>query len=708
LWSIAADSGEQKQTKQRGEKIMNQLSRRRVWALAVLAAYLPAGSLHAEEGSLFEGLWHRTSINTVIRADAAYKGTGLQNPNNQTNMPFQDIGVERQAFIPPTLILGVGDPNGPLPGVLAPTQWNVPIPGVNDVVRRSDFIPKRNQELNYFNIRFNTEFTTKFSDKFQFIGRIRALYDPLMYDGFNAADVSQFQGGIADGGGYRGADTGKPNYYGAKDRNGKNLNPLELSGRNYMVDLPTLILDFKQDNYDIRIGNQSIAWGQAIFLQTFDVPNGLDLRRHLILDRAIEEFEDERVPKLSIRATIQATDEILVDAYAGKFQPSILPNPNTSYNVIPSQFYKPLDNYFEHNYDWKIDYGMRAKADYGNWGWSAFAASRYNPLGAFRWAKSGINKGLVGGFGALVESAYMLKAPGCSAAVYNPSVCRNYGSVGEALAETPFTVGPAGVYSGKEWFATAGSVRLDGLAALNAAIEEFPALQDIYASQVDSIELANNELNTFFLGSGGSLRGNVEREYFREQLGGLGGSFVTSSDNEWLNEIIINLETQYTPKRVYTATSLSTKFDKDDEYLVTAVAEKWTRWSAAFPAAYLVFEYQHRSDSDLVGLNLKGYGGNDRSTESRVPTGIDSANYLVFAGFQPTPNRKFVFEWAFLYDVKGGLLAQPEVQWNIGNGMIMEVFYNYTNGHLYGNPNKNLIRAIDFADELSMRFTYQF
>jgi len=80
----------------------------------------------------------------------------------------------------------------------------------------------------------------------------------------------------------------------------------------------------------------------------------------------------------------------------------------------------------------------------------------------------------------------------------------------------------------------------------------------------------------------------------------------------------------------------------------------------------------------------------------------------VFAGFQPVPNRTFVFEWAFLWDIKGGLLAQPEVQWNIGNGMIAEVFYNYTNGHLYGNPNKNLIRAIDFADEIAIRFTYQF
>ncbi len=681
--------------------------RKGIRTAAVIAAILPAGAVHAEGEGFFEGLWERTSMNTVMRSDAAYKTAG-QNNYNQTNLPFQNVGVDRQAYVPPTLLLGLGDPNGPLAGILPATNWNVPIPGVNDTVRRSDFIPPRNQQLNYFNFKVSAEVTTKFSDNFQFIGRVRAIYDPRLYDGFKASDVAQFQGGIADGGGYRGDDTGRPNYYGAKARNGKNINPLEISNRNYIVDLPTLVLDYKYDNINVRVGNQQIAWGQAIFLQTFDVPNGLDLRRHLILDRAIEEFEDERVPKLSIRATMQATSEIVIDGYVGKFQPSILTNPNTSYNVIPSQFYKPLDNYYLHNYDWKIDYGMRLKADYGQFGYSAFASSRYNPLGAFRWAKSGINKGLVGGFGGLVETAYLLKAPGCGEAIYNPSLCRNYDSVGAALAESPFTVGPAGVYSGDEWFATAGSVRLDGLDALNVAIAEFPALQDIYASQVPDIETGKHLLNTFFLGSGGSLRGNVEREYFREEVVGIGGSYVTSSENEWLNEIILNVETQYTPKRVYTDTGLRQAFDKDDEYIITAVAEKWTRWSAAFPAAYLVFEYQHRSDSDLVGLNLKGYGGNDRNTESRVPTGIDSANYLVFAGFQPTPNRKFVFEWAFLYDVQGGLLAQPEVQWNIGNGMIMEVFYNYTNGSLYGNPTKNLIRAIDNSDEVVVRFTYQF
>lgn len=681
---------------------------RSVWTAAVMAAYLPAGAVQAEE-SYLAGLWERTSVNTVFRSDAAYRTTGERNQYNQTGAPYQNVAVARQAYLPPTLILGLGGSEGPLAGLAPATNWSLPIPGINDTVRRSDFIPDKNQELNLFNFRMSTEVTTKFSDNFQFIGRVRAIFDPLLYDGFDAADVAQFQGGISDGGGYRGDDTGKPNYYGAKARNGKNINPLELSSRNYMVDLPTLVLDYKYDNINVRFGNQQIAWGQAIFLQTFDVPNGLDLRRHLILDRAIEEFEDERVPKLALRASMQATSEIVLDGYIGKFQPSIITSPNTSYYIAPTQFYKPLDNYYQGNYDWKMDYGIRAKADYGQYGLSAFFSSRYNPLGAFRWAKSGINKGLIGGFGALVETAYLLKAPGCGEALYTPSLCRNYDSVGAALADTPFSVGPGGIYSGDEWFAAAGSVRVAGLDALNTVIEEFPAMRDIYASQVADITEAKNLLNTFFLGAGGSIRGTLEREYFREEVFGLGGSYVTSSDNEWLNEIILNVETQYTPKRVYTAPSLSVDFLKDDEYVITAVAEKWTRWSATFPAAYLVFEYQHRSDSDLVGLNLKGYNGNDgSSSQSKNASGISNANYLVFAGFQPVPNRTFVFEWAFLWDIKGGLLAQPEVQWNIGNGMIMEVFYNYTNGHLYGNPTKNLIRAVEYADEVAVRFTYQF
>ena len=61
----------------------------------------------------------------------------------------------------------------------------------------------------------------------------------------------------------------------------------------------------------------------------------------------------------------------------------------------------------------------------------------------------------------------------------------------------------------------------------------------------------------------------VQRVVQREEVVGIGGSYVTSSDNEWLNEIILNLETQYTPERVYTDKSLSIGFDRDDEYIIT-------------------------------------------------------------------------------------------------------------------------------------------
>lgn len=643
----------------------------------------------------FSDLWEKTTIDTALRADFSARTTDLGNRYNQYNLPFQDVEVARQAYTPPALTGGL-------------INWTtLPLVGFSDTVKRSDFVGKEKQEINYSNIRFTAGVNTKFTDYFQFIGQFRAIYGPDIYGGFDAKDVSDIQGGISSGEYYRGADTGSVDYFGAKDRNGKDLNPFEFSGKDYEVDFPTFIVDYKKSNYDIRFGNQQIAWGQAIFLQTFDVPTGLDFRRHLILDRAIEEFSDKRVPKLALRGTVQLTDTLLFDSFVSKFQPSVLPNPNTTYNVIPVSFYKPLDNYYENGYDKKLDYGFRLKDDYGQFGWSAFAVRRYNPLGVFRWARSGINKGLIGALGTIVETAYALKVPNCGAA-YTPTLCRNYSNVAEALADSPLSVGPGGVYSGNEWFATAGSVRLDGQAALNTAIEEFPALQDIYASTTSTVEESINELNTFFMGAGGSLRGTVEREYKRENVFGIGGSYVTDSEIGALNEIILNLEVQYTPERYYTGTDLGASFDKSDEYIATLVAEKWTRWSPRFPAAYIVFEFQHRSDSDLVGLSLKGYSGNDGDSDPEIPDGISSANYLVFAGFQPSSNRKFVFEWAFLYDVKGGLLAQPAVQWNLGQGMIAEFFYNYTNGHLYGNPTDNVVRAIDADDEVSVRLTYQF
>lgn len=115
----------------------------------------------------------------------------------------------------------------------------------------------------------------------------------------------------------------------------------------------------------------------------------------------------------------------------------------------------------------------------------------------------------------------------------------------------------------------------------------------------------------------------------------------------------------------------------------------------------------HRSDSDLVGLSLDGYGGNLGNTEAKTPNGIESANYLVFAGFQPWPNRTYIAEWALLLDVEGGLLAQPLLKWNPGNGISVDLFYNYTDGKLYGSGRSTLTRAIEADDEIGLRITYQ-
>ncbi len=722
---------------------MNSALRARRLITAGIAMAACSAAARAEDGGasgLLSDLWGRANFIGTFRSDTAIKTTGIQNYNNQGNAPFQHADVPRQAYLPPALstsLLGV-----PLaPGL----DWMVPIPNTlgiihtSDTIRRDNYIPGSDTRVNYQEFRFQGELNLPFTDDFRINIQTRAVFDPDIYSVFDANSVANIQGGIASGGGDRYADTGKPQYFQSKGRNGHKLNATEFAGRQYMIDFPTALVEYKHDAFNLRFGLQQIAWGQAIFFQTFDMPDGLDFRRHLVLDRAIEEFSDKRVPALALRGTIQANDAIIIDGYLQKFQPSIIPNPNTPYNVAPSQFYKPLDNYFTGNYDTKLSYGLRMKADYGNWGYSAMAVSRYNPLGVFSWSESGISKGLHGtnpngtpwgnNLGVVVETAYAAKlgpgSPLCAGALYNPSTCRLYGSLGEALSHTPFTVGPGGVYSNKEWFSAAGSLRLDGLKALNEAIAEFPALRDVFASPVDNVQEASNLLNTFFIASDGSLRGNVQRDYYREEVFGLGGSYVNEMENinSFWNQFIINLEAQYTPNRRLTDTGLGNGGQKTDEYIITLVAEKWYRFTQAFPAAYLAFEYQHRSASDLVGLSLKGYGGNSGNygvnapvgaqgndySGIKTPKGIDDvgANYLVFAGFLPTPNRKFVMEWAFLYDVQGGLLVQPLVKWNPGHNLSVDLFYNYVNGHMYGNPTNNLIRAIDFSNEVNIRIGYQ-
>ena len=666
--------------------IFSRASRAVVFTLAVVGVLPTAQAMYS-----LERIWNDATFSTFVRLDAAASTTSKENPNNQGTNRFQDIAVDRQTFVPPTLAgLPVNDNN----------NWALPLPLFSDTLRRGDLVPSTNDNWNYLALRGESEMQLRFSRSLRFVGRVRGIYDPTVYDEFDARSLDGLQGtGII--GGDPALYHGPPNYFEARGRNGRSLNPLELAGRDYMIDAPALLMEYRSGGLTLRGGNQQIAWGQAIFFQTLDLPNGLDFWRHLILDRAFEEFSDKRVPKLSVRATYQK-GTFVADSYVGKFQPTVLSNPNTPFNIIPSQF-TVYENYFSGDYDSKIDGGLRIKSDYGSWGWQAVYVSRYNPLGTFSWARSGVNSPLTGGLGSTANLAYAVKLPICDG-TESPTLCRNSADPGEALSKTPFVPEPGGVYTGREWFEYAADARLNGLEGFNQAVREFPDLKDVYVTEANSVEELKNQLDTLMVAAGGSYRGYIERDYHRENVFGLGASYVTESSIDALNAIIFNLEVQYTPKRKFINPTLSSTPLQSDEWIASLVMEKWTRWTAAFPAAYLVGQYQFRSESDLVGRHLSGYGG----SQDKVADGIDNAHYVVLAALQPFPGRKYVFEFATLYDVKGGILVQPLLQWNIGSGFGAEVFYNYVNGNLYGDRTDNVISSINWADEVAIRLRYAF
>ncbi|TDU33273.1 hypothetical protein DFR24_0018, partial [Panacagrimonas perspica] len=213
-------------------------------AMASVAVLMACSGLAQaqEDDSLgfFSDLWGDTTFNGTFRADATYRTTKYQNPNNQTNAPFQDVLVPRQAYVPPALSTGIpaNVVNSLVPGAIPGTalDWNLPFPGIApfaDTVRRSERIGQDDLEMNYTVFRFTGEMDMRFSNEWRLNARLRVLYDPTIYDEFDASQVKGDQGGITGGGGDRYADTGKVNYYEAKGRNGRNINPLELAGRDY-------------------------------------------------------------------------------------------------------------------------------------------------------------------------------------------------------------------------------------------------------------------------------------------------------------------------------------------------------------------------------------------------------------------------------------------------------------------------------------------
>jgi hypothetical protein len=83
-----------------------------------------------------------------------------------------------------------------------------------------------------------------------------------------------------------------------------------IDGDNAIVDIPELYADWTIGNLWLRFGKQQIAWGDAIGLRILDdMISSLDVRRHGgNFDLATEEFLDERIGQIGIRANLRIPD----------------------------------------------------------------------------------------------------------------------------------------------------------------------------------------------------------------------------------------------------------------------------------------------------------------------------------------------------------------------------------------------------------------
>lgn len=624
--------------------------------LATLGLSSPAWSAN---GELF-GIDYSSS--GFIRVEAAAKTVGEENPFNQRGNVFNGESIDRYGGVNAGTLLGLN----------LPIAVGVPI---SDSATRNG--EPANNDFNFTQLRLENTVQLRFSDNWSATAKIRGIFDMAQYDEFDPNSVNSDAAGFL---------YGKPNYFEYDDfESGGEQNRLEVAGENYMVDFPSLYLDYQNGPILVRAGNQQIAWGQALFFRVMDVANGLDLRRHLILDFASEEYADERIASPAIRVSYQLNSSWELDMFAQAFQPTIYANPNTPYNVIPSQF-TIHDRYS--NVNEKINSGFRLKGNMGDFGAQFMYTNRYNPDGVIRWTASGVNR----------------DAPGLP-------------GTGAILAQTPLEVDPTGVWSAEEWFTYAGMARLDGVEGLNKLITDFPASQLLLARPVNGIDAAKEELDLFFIltgGVGGSLttgegmgglRGHLEREYKREDVFGTGFNYIfTGEPGSWLDQLILNFEVSFTPDRVFTSPDLGQEYLVEDEYISALVLEKYQRFSRKFPATYIVFQWMHRTESDLFGRHLSGMGG----TVDNAPTGVDGWDGLVLALQQPFPGLVWRADLSVLYDTRGGVYVQPALKWKPSGNWNIEAFYSYIDDDLKSNANENVMQTFDWAEEFGLRVAYQF
>lgn len=523
---------------------------------------------------------------------------------------------------------------------------------------------------------------TKENDFNQFFTRLELSVDGKLAENWNAHFKLR---GIADQIGrvdnaFKGVNNHQQQFF-----RGRDGTPLERAGKDWILDLPVAYVDYNNGPLWLRAGNQQIAWGEAIFFRVSDVVNGLDLRRHSVLGPAAEEFSDSRVPAVGVRGSYRLNNDWDVEAFTQKFQPSILSGPNSPYNVIPAQFtIQEKEGYDKVRNNWNL--GMRVRGKVGKFGLHGFAVNRNNPDGVYKWT-------LANTAGALPGSAF------------------------EAGSGT-------GVYSAAEWFSYASRTRLDGLGGLMASLNEFPGTTllggnivagacgapnaGVGAVVVDTAS-ASCILDSFFApaaaGGAGNLRGHLLRSYPRESIFGFGVNHVFEGEpDSLLDQLIGRFELSYTPNKKFTNPTLSSNYIEANETAFAFIAEKYHKFSSAFPATYFVAQWMHKTDSDIFGRSLKGYN----NVPGQSPRGKSGGfNAVAIAVQQPSPTLEWRFDFTALTDFEGGWLFQPGAKWKPNKSMQFDFYANIIKSR--GEQDyRNFAQGAEYANEAFVRATFSF
>ena len=632
------------------------------------------------------------SVSGFIRQEMAYKLNNNENPNTTGGNHFNGKSYATKGDL--TVLNGI--PNGTI------------ISGRRDLSTDNDW--------NVFATKSEIDVNINISNNWTGFAKFRGYYQP---DVFNNVDKS----GFVDGD--EGTDLfGVPNH-------GNEATHLSVSGDDYMLDIPALYLDYAKGPLWVRIGQQQIAWGEALFFRVADMANGLDFRRHVIFDFGAEEYSDERMASPGIRASYQVDQNWEVEVFAQMFQPTILPTNYSPYNLIQSGF--NMNKGYEEGFDKvddQINGGIRIQGqnlgEDGSWGVQLFAVARHNPDPIFTLHPSGINNLA---FPVLPDQ-----------------------TTGDPLdfSSQPFIYEPggrAGTASPAEWFYNSGVGGVDGLDVVNGLINDFEWIRsfaelglfmtpdangDYITTQaggghntlggaipegingIDFLELfwaagalgggttLEGALGALDANLGGSgLSGLMRVSYASENIFGFGVNHIVYKEGSILDQLVMRFEMSYTPNKKFT-NNLRYEFIEEDEVLASLVFEKYHRFSDSFPATFMIFEYMYRKESDLLGRHLSGLGG----TVTKRPGGGEQDrgwHGTVLAFQQPFPGLKWRLDGSFLYDFEGGFLFQPAVRYKPSGAWTVEAFANIIDGN-----NSSSLGVFDWSDDLTVRITYQF